>query len=603
MVAYRLLYLASLVTFSFGALTFSALIVLYVRERGARKKRPVSVLPAFTLICGLSFLINLALQIASAGGAGVGLIAGLSIALDVATSLVPPCMFHLIYAPEAGHLPAAAVWRWLLYLSYPASLSIGVVKGTADAGLWSDVNMTAPAMALGSAAILALIVNLRSRRSVTVVERHQRWWTRAILISMAAFSASYLVLPDLFVGLLPDYLVLALFAVTLYYEERLIFFDLLIKRGAMFAIALATLTAISVAGLPMLQRPGLDWTAPFICAVVLAPFWLAAPYIYRRLDGFIDRAWLGRRYSIDDAERRFAVDIQKAATEDDLCRDAALSLTAIFQARVEIDFGAAPGGDSAMSTSLDQDGVELGRISVAHRINGAPFMSDDHRLLRSTALALSSALQNLRLRELRLLASRAELKALRAQINPHFLFNALNAIAGLIEENPRRADDTIERLAQVFRYALRKPESEWVALSEELAFVEAYLSVEQARFGERLRVEFQIDPAANLVPIPAVTIQPLIENAIRHGVSSIDGPWMIRLHAAMDDDTLRVEVFDNGPGFPRNYSLGAGGHGLRNVADRLEGYYHGAARLSWSCGADGTRVRLDIPAAVQVGAP
>jgi LytS/YehU family sensor histidine kinase len=273
---------------------------------------------------------------------------------------------------------------------------------------------------------------------------------------------------------------------------------------------------------------------------------------------------------------------------------------------VQIDFDDAV-RDSAMTADLDQNGIAFGRISVADRADGVPFMSDDLRLLGSVARTLVSALQNLRLRgreqELRLLASRAELKALRAQINPHFLFNALNAIAGLIEEDPRRADETIERLAQVFRYALRKPDSEWVSLGEELAFVEAYLSVEQARFGVRLRVEFQIDPAANLIPIPAVTIQPLIENAIRHGVSSIDGAWIIRLRATLEDEALSVEVFDNGPGFPKNYSIGAGGHGLRNVADRLAGYYHGTASLSWNCGADGTRVRLEMPAAIHAGKP
>ena len=86
------------------------------------------------------------------------------------------------------------------------------------------------------------------------------------------------------------------------------------------------------------------------------------------------------------------------------------------------------------------------------------------------------------------------MKALRAQINPHFLFNALNAIAGLIQDQPELADETIEQLAQVFRYTLRKSENEWVRLDEEIEFVTAYLRVEQARFGERLQVEFAVDP-------------------------------------------------------------------------------------------------------------
>ena len=219
MIGYRLLYLASLVTFSFGALTFSALLMLYVRQGGARKNR-ASVLPVFTLICGLSFLINLAFQIASAAGGEIG--PALSLALDATTSLIPPCLVHLVYAPEARHLRGARLWRWLVYLLYPISLAIAVVESELSA---------APAVALGSAALLALLMQSLSPRNLSTLERNHRWWTRVILISIAASSAIYLIRPDLFLGLLPDYLVLALFAITLYYEERPIFFDLLIKRG------------------------------------------------------------------------------------------------------------------------------------------------------------------------------------------------------------------------------------------------------------------------------------------------------------------------------------------------------------------------------------
>jgi sensor histidine kinase YesM len=106
-----------------------------------------------------------------------------------------------------------------------------------------------------------------------------------------------------------------------------------------------------------------------------------------------------------------------------------------------------------------------------------------------------------------------------------------------------------------------------------------------------------VDPAAAHIPIPAMSIQPLIENAIKHGVSAREGRGTVGLRAALEDGRISVEVFDNGPGFPPNFSLQAPGesHGLRNVAERLRGYYGDSARLSWESGGNRTRVVLTFP--------
>jgi two-component system LytT family sensor kinase len=189
------------------------------------------------------------------------------------------------------------------------------------------------------------------------------------------------------------------------------------------------------------------------------------------------------------------------------------------------------------------------------------------------------------------------LKALRAQINPHFLFNALNAIAGLIHTRPELAEETVEQLAEVFRYTLRKSEKEWVRLDEELEFVAAYLRVEESRFGERLQVKVSVDAAATAIPVPAMSIQPLVENAIKHGTSTVEGQGRVALNVTLSPEGLCIEVCDNGPGFPAGFSLAApgSGHGLRNIAERLSGYYGDSARLSWENHAEATMVRLQIP--------
>jgi LytS/YehU family sensor histidine kinase len=238
-----------------------------------------------------------------------------------------------------------------------------------------------------------------------------------------------------------------------------------------------------------------------------------------------------------------------------------------------------------------------------------PYLSDDRNLLQSLGRTLGVVLENVRFREreehLRDLASRAELKALRAQINPHFLFNALNAIAGLIHTRPELAEETVEQLAEVFRYTLRKSEKEWVRLDEEIEFVAAYLRVEEARFGERLQVKVSVDAAATSIPVPAMSIQPLVENAIKHGTSTVEGQGRVEVSVTLKAEALCIEVCDNGPGFPTAFSLAApgGGHGLRNIAERLSGYYGDSARILWENQAKGTMVRLQIPRRGAVARP
>jgi len=315
-----------------------------------------------------------------------------------------------------------------------------------------------------------------------------------------------------------------------------------------------------------------------------------------------------------EAERQFLLEMQTAATEDELRTHAAAVLGRIFRAPVEIGFEPAAaaarngGGDESLAAELEGNGARLGVVRLGERANGIPFLSDDRRLLQSLARSLSLLLENVRFRadhqrreereqELRWLAGRAELKALRAQINPHFLFNTLSVIAGLVHYRPELADETIEQLAHVFRYTLRKSENEWTPLSDEVDFVSAYLRIEQARFGERLRLRFEIDPAAGKCLIPAMSIQPIVENAIKHGIAAAEGSGTVGLRVGLDGGSLWVEVFDNGPGFPPGFRLeDAGrGHGLRNVAERLRGYYGDDARLSWGDARPGTRVMLTLP--------
>jgi len=204
-----------------------------------------------------------------------------------------------------------------------------------------------------------------------------------------------------------------------------------------------------------------------------------------------------------------------------------------------------------------------------------------------------------RARELTELAATAQLAALRAQLNPHFLFNSLNSIAQLIHADPDRAEACVERLAELLRYVLKRAEKDFVPLAEELDVTGAYLDIERARFDERLRVETDVDEAALGALVPNFILQPLVENAVKHGLSRKVGPGRVRIEARATGDVLTLSVHDDGVGMS-DAVLGhiyERGVGLRNLRDRLEQLYgptHAPAIVSRP--GEGTRVELRLPA-------
>lgn len=180
--------------------------------------------------------------------------------------------------------------------------------------------------------------------------------------------------------------------------------------------------------------------------------------------------------------------------------------------------------------------------------------------------------------ELRMLATQAEIKALKAQINPHFLFNTLNTIAALIHTNPALAEATVERLAEMLRYVLASTERGMAPLAEELAFVDSYLEIEQARFGHRLRVTREIAPETLQAALPSLILQPLVENAVRHGQGA-NGSIDLTIRALLQGNEIQIAIADRGPGMPPGYKIGSWpGHGLRNVDERL--------RKTYGCGLE-----------------
>jgi len=196
--------------------------------------------------------------------------------------------------------------------------------------------------------------------------------------------------------------------------------------------------------------------------------------------------------------------------------------------------------------------------------------------------------------EARALARESELKALKAQVNPHFIFNCLNSISALTASDPARAREMCILLAEFLRKALGLGEKTQISLEEELDLIHAYLSVEQIRFGARLRFEERIDVDARTAMIPPLLLQPLIENAIRHGIATLaEGGWVRLEIANRMSERLSIEVRNNFDAeAPRKRGAGIG---LKNVRERLDTTYGNRARFDVRTDDVEFRVALELP--------
>jgi two-component system LytT family sensor kinase len=235
-------------------------------------------------------------------------------------------------------------------------------------------------------------------------------------------------------------------------------------------------------------------------------------------------------------------------------------------------------------------------VLLGRRQGGRRYLSEDLELLSRLASAIAEQVERLRSSEVQRLVSQAELRALQSQINPHFLFNALNTLYGTIPREAAGARRTVLNLADIFRYFLQS-EKTFIPLGEELQIVRAYLEIEALRLGPRMRTELDIDDAALAFPIPILSIQPLVENAVKHGIAANPAPGWLRLRIRALTDALEISVEDSGGGGAQPGNNTGAGVGLANVTRRLELCYGAEAAVHFRSGPEGTKVQFRIPRA------
>jgi len=246
--------------------------------------------------------------------------------------------------------------------------------------------------------------------------------------------------------------------------------------------------------------------------------------------------------------------------------------------------------------------LRLGRadiryVLVGRRRGGRRYLSEDLQSLSRLSAAIVEQVERFRNSEMQRLVSQAELRALQSQINPHFLFNALNTLYGIIPRDALGARKTVLNLSEIFRYFLQS-ERTFIRLSEELEIVKAYLEIERLRLGPQLETEVTVDEAALSVLIPVLSIQPLVENAIRHGLSAKSDRGRLAVTVALRGDEVVIAVNDTGYGStvqkPSSHRPGAG-VGLANVKRRLQLCFGPNADLVMESTPVGTRVHFSVP--------
>jgi two-component sensor histidine kinase len=191
----------------------------------------------------------------------------------------------------------------------------------------------------------------------------------------------------------------------------------------------------------------------------------------------------------------------------------------------------------------------------------------------------------------------ARLDALRMQINPHFLFNTLHAISGMIHENPEAADRMVARLSDLLRLSLDSSKAQEVPLNEELAFLDGYLGIAQARFSDRLTIEQEIEPQVRTALVPSLILQPLVENALKYAIEPREDSGQICIRASRQNGNLLLSVTDNGAGLPEGgQRIPREGIGLSNTRSRLRHLYGDKGRLELAnAPGGGLEARIQIP--------
>jgi two-component system, LytTR family, sensor kinase len=620
--------LVNVTGFVAGTVLFAMLLIMVVRPRANQEGRSgIDLLLVVTALLGLAW--NLEAFVSSGlRDFGVAPLPRFAQAIAYASlGFLPAVVVHSVLRAGLSRLTSPATLAQVVAAYTVSTCAAGIQLVAAVRG--DDVPATSGLQLLTVGFSLLILPLARLTRGQSGARR--ALWMAALAVF--AVSALHLSQQERLqrswpVELIGHHASLPLVLSILYQEYPFALADVFLKR-ALTLIALITtalLAYVTIDSVGLLSAAGEDRnvTALVFLGTSLG-IALLYPALMRASTWFVDAVVL-RRVDYDLLRTRIARRLARTETADtalDVVCEAlvpALNATAVrwHETSADMDTGGlavvdVPSRGISADVAVPTTDRPQFAILVRDLRGGRRLLSDDIAALESIAQLLARRIDavriereryehHLREQEIRRLASEAELRALRAQINPHFLFNALTTIGHLIDAAPERALTTLLRLTELLRRVLRS-DGEMSTLGAELSLVMAYLDIEKARFEDRLTVAIDVPVTLHAAVIPPLLIQPLVENAIKHGIAPFRRRGRLDLGARLDDgpgtgSTLVVTITDSGPGLHdvEGAMHDRPGVGLRNIEDRLARVYGaaGSLRLTSTPGC-GTTAELQMP--------
>lgn len=602
--------LINLVGFAVGLSLYAMLLVMVFRHRSADGR--INGLLVLTAFLGIVWNIGELLAFVSRDLSGIELSPYIQAVSFSVLGFLPAAVFHTVRRNDG--LPG-----FFVVCAYGLSFFAATLHFV-SAGMYGSAPsfVAFQVLSIGSLILVGSLFLFGTWKKVE---------NRTILVSallVFAFSAFHLSTNTEYNSWLLEFVAhqssLPLVLAILLQDYRFAFADLYLKRAlSLLVIALTAFAAYVLALAPILDlhTPHVS-NDPFAIVATLI-FWIATaaafPVVQSFSNWFVDRIIL-KRADYGEFQEQISTELERSHDEPTLVKGLARRIGDLFLAdRAEPSVVTEASGrnerlveyspESATVRIVTDSGPDyailLKRLAGARRL-----LSDEVAMLEKLSLAAGRRIDSIRTererseraareRELARLTAEARLSALRSQINPHFLFNALTTVGHLIKVAPETAFDKLMKLTALLRRVLRS-KGEFTTLEEELEFISNYLDIEKARFEERLNVEIEVPGRLRGATIPPLIIQPLVENSIKHAISKNARGGSVRVSAEEKAGSVEIVVSDSGAGRTSSSGVQGEGIGLRNIRERLMNHFGPAAELSVSISDTHSEVRIVLPA-------